>query len=111
MKNEKGANNNGRQNNSRRQFAKILGAGVAGIPLASLLSSLPSHAADAPMVDPAAPAAVALQYMEASDKEGKSCATCTLYQGSEGEAGGGCPLFAGSSVAASAWCSAWVPKA
>ncbi len=97
--------------NSRRRFARMIGAGMVGLPLASLLTSLPSRANDAPLLDAGSDAAKALQYMDVSDKEGKDCSNCTLYQGAAGDAAGACPLFQGSTVAASAWCSAWVPKA
>lgn len=95
----------------RRNFTKMLGASVVAVPVASLVASLPSHADDMPMVDPEAANAVALQYMAESDKEGKTCATCSLYQAIDGKEAGSCPLFQGALVGADAWCSAFVPKA
>lgn len=95
----------------RRNFTKLLGTGVIAVPVASLVASLPSHADDMPMVDPEAPNAAALQYMAESDKEGKTCATCTLYSGAADAEGGPCPLFQGAHVHAAGWCSAYVPKA
>lgn len=92
---------------SRRKFVTYLGAGAVAVPVSAVIGTLPSHAAD--MVDPASGQAVALQYIEVSEMEGKNCLTCTLYQG--GEKSGMCPLFAGSEVAAEAWCSAYTPKA
>ena len=94
---------------NRRKFSKLLGTGAVAIPLASLVNSLPSHAA-APMVDPEAANAKALMYMVESDQEGKTGSNCALYQAA-GDESGGCPLFSGSSVAAGAWCSAYAPKA
>jgi High potential iron-sulfur protein len=41
---------------------------------------------------------------------GQNCKNCQLYQAKGDEKMGGCPLFAGKQVAASAWCSAWVKK-
>jgi len=95
----------------RRNFTKMLGASVVAVPVANLIASLPSHADDMPLVDPEAANAVALQYMAETDKEGKNCASCSLYQAPEGAETGPCPLFQGVHVAANAWCSAYVPKA
>lgn len=99
-------------NPSRRNFNKLLGAGVVAIPASALLSTLPVRADDAPpMVDPESDPAKGLQYIEASEMEGKNCASCVLYQPGEAEGKGICPLFQGSSVGAEAWCSAYAPKA
>jgi hypothetical protein len=95
----------------RRQFVTMMGAGAAVIPISALIGALPSHADELPMIDPASAQAAALQYIEQSDKDGQNCSTCTLYQGEEGSASGGCPLFPGQGVGATAWCSAFVPKA
>jgi len=96
---------------SRRKFNKLLGSGMVALPLSGLVATLPSRADDKPMVDPEAANAKALQFMAESDKEGKSCANCTLYQGADGSESGECPLFGGSVVGAKSWCSAWVAKA
>ena len=93
----------------RRKFNKMLGGSVVGIPLASLVVQLPSHAAD--MVDPDSAQAKALQYIAESDKDGKNCSSCSLYQGEAGADSGPCPLFPGADVHANGWCSAYVPKA
>jgi len=98
------------KNMNRRQFNKMLGAGVVAVPLSGLVAQLPAHADDLPMVDPEAANAIALKYMAQSDKEGKQCGGCSLYQGAAGDASGGCPLFPGAAVGAEAWCSAFVPK-
>jgi hypothetical protein len=95
---------------NRRKFVTFLGAGAAIVPLSALITSLPSHAADAPAVDPASAQAKALQYVTMSEVDGKMCKGCALYSGDEGAEMGGCPLFPGSAVAAEAWCSAFVPK-
>jgi len=94
----------------RRQFVTFLSAGAAAVPLSALITSLPSHAADAPAVDPSSAQAKALQYVAVSEVEGKHCKGCALYTGDDGAEMGGCPLFPGSSVAAEGWCSAFVPK-
>ena len=96
---------------NRRKFNKLLGTGIVAVPLAGVVGTLPSHAADAPMLDPETAQAKALQYMSESDKDGKTCSNCTLYQGTADADGGPCPLFSGSSVASGGWCSAWVAKA
>ena len=95
----------------RRQFVSVLGSrGAIAVPLTAVLGTLPSHAADAPMVDPSSAQATALKYMAASDKDGQNCMSCTLYQGDGGSKAGPCPLFPGASVGAEAWCSAYTPK-
>lgn len=95
---------------SRRKFVSMLGAGATVIPVSALIGSLPSHADDAPLVDPESAQAQALQYVSESEKPDQNCMNCTLYTGAEGDAMGPCPLFPGSAVMAEAWCSAWVPK-
>lgn len=92
---------------SRRKFVAVMGASAVAVPVSALIGTLPSHAAE--MVDPASDQAVALQYIEVSEMEGKNCLNCTLYQGDD--KAGACPLFAGSQVGAEAWCSAYTPKA
>ena len=96
---------------NRRKFNKLLGTGIVAVPLAGVVGTLPSHAADKPLLDPETAQAKALQYMTESDKEGKSCSTCTLYQGAADSEAGPCPLFGENTVSAKAWCSAWVAKA
>ncbi len=95
----------------RRKFVSMMGAGAAVIPVSALVASLPSHADDAPVVDPESAQAQALQYVSESEVADQNCANCTLYTGAEGEAKGPCPLFPGSAVMAAGWCSAYVPKA
>ena len=62
--------------------------------------------------------AVALAYTEdaasakhASFKPGSLCSNCQFYTGAPDAARGPCTLFAGYSVAAKGWCSAWAKKA
>jgi hypothetical protein len=107
--------------NNRRIFLKNLthmavasaAAVAAGIPIAA-------HA-DLPKLDVNDPQAKALGYVEDSSKADKAkfpkhaatqkCNNCQLYQGKPGDAQGGCPLFAGKSVAGAGWCSAYIKKA
>jgi len=98
------------KNNSRRNFNKLIGTGIAVVPLAQLVTSLPALADDSPMVDPESAVAAGLQYKETSEIDDRNCANCALYQAEEGAKAGMCPLFAGSLVGAEAWCSAWVAK-
>ena len=95
----------------RRKFVSMMGAGAAVIPVSALVASLPSHADDAPLVDPESAQAQALQYVSESEKGDQNCESCTLYTGVAGEAQGPCPLFPGSAVHANGWCSAYVAKA
>jgi hypothetical protein len=98
---------------SRRRF-------IAIVPLLGA-AALARAQAPAPLVDPKDPQAMALGYTADATKvdkakypkyaAGQTCASCALYQGTAGGAAGPCPLYAGKSVAAKAWCSAWVKKA
>ncbi|MFT5893675.1 MAG: hypothetical protein ACI8VW_000541 [bacterium] len=94
----------------RRKFVTFLSAGAAVVPLSALITSLPGHAADMPLVDVSSAQAKALQYVEVTPYEGKMCSNCALYSGADDAEMGGCPLFPGASVAADGWCSAYVPK-
>lgn len=94
----------------RRKFITVAAATTVAVPVSAVIGSLPSYAADAPMVDEASDAAKNWEYIAMSDKEGNSCANCALYQGAEGSEAGGCPLFPGSNVAAAGWCKAYAPK-
>ena len=94
----------------RRKFVTYLSAGAAIVPLSALITSLPSHAADAPAVDPTSAQAKALQYAAVSEVEGQICKDCALYSPKKGTTTGACPLFPGSSVPAEAHCSAFVAK-
>jgi len=92
----------------RRKLVTLLGASATVVPVSALVSSLPSHAADAP-VDPESAQAKALSYIAVSDTDGKECGGCALFAGGD-EKKGTCPLFPGSSIPAEALCSAFVPK-
>lgn len=98
------------KNKARRNFNKLIGTGIAAVPLAHLVTSLPAHANDLPMVDIKSPVAVGLKYIEVSEIDNQNCANCALYQAEDGAPTGKCPLFSGSLVGAEAWCSAWAAK-
>lgn len=98
---------------TRRTFIRL-------VPLVSVavFSAEQALAAD---VDPKDPQAVALGYVADASKvdkvkypryaAGQDCANCGLYQGKPADASGPCPLFAGRTVAAKGWCSAYARKA
>lgn len=99
-------------NNNRRKFVTFVGAGAVAVPVSALIGTLPSHAAshsDGEMINPEDPTAAALQYVVESEVDGANCATCALYNGDD--KAGMCPLFQGVKVHATAWCSAYAPKA
>jgi hypothetical protein len=100
---------------TRRQFIQI-------IPTAGLAIGLVGQAqAQASMVDPASPQAVALGYVPDAVKvdaakykqykAGQACNSCALYQGKPGDAQASCALFPGKQVSTKAWCSAYTKKA
>lgn len=87
---------------------------------AALAAAAVSRAQTAPKVLETDPQAVALGYKEDHTKAdkakypkyapGQMCGSCQLYQGPAAGVGS-CALFAGKSVPATAWCSAYVKKA
>ncbi|MBX2823782.1 MAG: high-potential iron-sulfur protein [Gammaproteobacteria bacterium] len=98
---------------SRRRFSGGLAialAGSASIPVTALIATLP-RVASAANVKESAPHAKALRYASRSTKTGQSCSNCTLFESRGSSGAGRCPLFNGETVAAQAWCSAWVPRA
>jgi hypothetical protein len=38
------------------------------------------------------------------------CATCSFFQGADGDAWGGCAMFGRHQVAAAGWCNAWAAR-
>ncbi len=94
----------------RRQLVTFMGASTVAIPVGALLSSMPSHADEAPMVDADSAGAKNWEYVVMSPDESKNCGNCALYQGDPSAKGGPCPLFPGSDVHVTAWCKAYAPK-
>lgn len=95
----------------RRWFLKNASTISVAIPVASVVGSRLAFAADTPMVDEKSAQGIALQYVLASTTEGQACENCTLFQPVAGINGAGtCPLFHGSHVVDTAWCSAYSPK-
>lgn len=115
--------NNNDLRNSRRRALKLIGGGVALIPLASLRTA--AAEGEMPQVAEDDPAALALGYKhnaaevdvakyprKAGDDGAKQkCSSCVLFQGKDGADWGGCSIFPGKQVKAAGWCSAWAPKA
>lgn len=95
---------------NRRKFVAIMGASTVAIPVSALISSLPSYADDAAMLDETSAAAVNWEYKATSEVADNMCGNCALYQGEDDSKGGGCPLFPGSQVASGGWCKAYAPK-
>jgi hypothetical protein len=98
-------------NTSRRSFM------VLSVGIGSSLALSRAAFADDPKLGEADPAAQKLGYRQDAatvDKAafpnfaaGQTCSNCSLYQGSAGDAWGGCVLFGSKQVAARGWCSSW----
>ena len=103
---------------SRRRFlARTVAAAIAA-PLAARMLARAAHAAELPPIPADHATAVALAYTEdaasashPSFKPASLCSNCQFYTGTADAARGPCTLFAGYSVAAKGWCSAWAKKA
>lgn len=102
-------------NQSRRKFMRASLLSIAALPFGASILSRQAFAQTLEPLDPAAPQAQALNYVEiaadASDnaeyKEGNNCSNCMFFQ----EANNGCMLFPNNSVAPEGWCQSWVQKA
>ena len=99
--------------NNRRCLLKL---GVFGLVAAPVLGRL-VLAQDAQQVDENDATAQQMGYKhdasQATDPKREAeqfCENCQLFQGKQGEAWGGCPLFKDQVVNAKGWCTAWVPK-
>lgn len=96
----------------RRWFLKNASTITAAIPVVSVVGSRTAFAADPPMVDEKSAQGMGLKYVVVSTTEGQACENCALFQPVRGADGAGtCPLFQGSHVVDTAWCSAYSPKA
>ena len=102
------------QNPSRRRFliqavvaaaaVPFVASGVIGTAQAQALKPLPADNATAKAL---AYAPDATKVSHPNFKPGSNCANCQFFTA----ATGACTLFAGFSVPAAAWCSAWAKKA
>jgi len=80
----------------------------------------PASATAAGPLDEKSEKAVALGYVTEANRAdgtkyknyaaGQACSNCALFQGQSSDISGACPLFAGNSVAAKGWCSAYTKK-
>lgn len=102
------------QTPSRRRFLIQAVVATAALPLVAsgLIGTVQAQALKPLPLDN--PQAVALKYIadatktkEPTFKPGSNCANCQFFTA----ATGACTLFAGFSVPAAAWCSAWAKKA
>jgi hypothetical protein len=96
---------------TRRRLLRITAISAAAVPLASLVTRT-ADGADAPLIAPTDPAAVAVKYVEdaaqaKSAESGSKCANCALYEGAPDSAQGPCSVFGGKQVKAAGWCTAW----
>src|SRR4051812_30690357 len=96
---------------TRRELLRVSAMSAAAVPLAELFTRT-ADGADAPLIAPTDPAAVAVQYVEDAARaknaeSGSACANCALYEGAAGSAQGPCSVFSGKQVKAAGWCTAW----
>jgi hypothetical protein len=96
---------------SRRALLQRAARGLSLLPLAAA-ALRQVRAAEAPLLSPQDPAAVAVHYVEdaAQAKDataGANCANCSLYDGASGASKGPCSLFPGKLVTAAGWCGSW----
>ena len=96
---------------TRRRLPRVSAMSAAAVPLAALFTRT-ADGADAPLIAPTDPAAVAVQYVEDAAKAkaaepGSKCANCALYEGAPDSTQGGCSVFKGKQVKAAGWCNAW----
>jgi hypothetical protein len=96
---------------TRRRLLRATAISAAAVPLAALVTRT-ADGADAPLIAPTDPAAVAVKYVEDAAQakgaeSGSKCANCALYEGAPDSTQGGCSLFKGKQVKAAGWCNAW----
>jgi len=96
---------------TRRRLLRVSAISAAAVPLGALFTRT-AAGADAPLIAPTDPAAVAVQYVEdaaqaKNAQSGSKCANCALYEGAPDSAQGGCSVFKGKQVKAAGWCNAW----
>lgn len=94
---------------------------IAGVTGAFAYANMNIAASVQEAVREADPQASSLGYKEDASKTdkkkypqhvaGQQCNSCALYQGQAKDSVGICPIFAGKTVTAKGWCSAWAKKA
>lgn len=97
---------------SRRHFLLQAAVIASSLPLLGRMAS--ASAAGLPRLPPGNAQAKALGYVEdegkstnPAHKHGSACSNCQFFT----KATGACALFAGFSVNADGWCTAWAKKA
>jgi len=103
---------------ARRSLLKGALAGLAAIPVVSVITE--ANAAGVAL-DPNDPQAKALGYIvDGSKVDAKAnpmykpeqkCLNCAQFKGAATDASGSCNIFAGKMVAAAGWCKAYAKKA
>ncbi|HKQ12832.1 MAG TPA: high-potential iron-sulfur protein [Steroidobacteraceae bacterium] len=96
---------------TRRRLLRVSAISATAVPLAALFTRT-ARGADAPLIAPTDPAAVAVKYVEdaaqaKSAESGSNCANCALYDGGPDSTQGPCSVFGGKQVKAAGWCTAW----
>jgi hypothetical protein len=106
--------------NNRRRALKLTAGSVIAIPFGGMLAGT-VVAENLPLIAEDDPQAVALQYVADATKATRTdkgdtpgseqtCKNCQLATSTEGDQLP-CQLFAGKSVSAGGWCSAWAKRA
>lgn len=95
------------KNVNRRDFIKLTGSSLIGLTFGG--TALRAYAADE-RLDPADPAAKALQYVHQSAVDGALCANCQFIAEPAGE-WRKCMLFGDKKVNENGWCAAYNKKA
>jgi hypothetical protein len=100
----------------RRRALKFALAGIAAMPLSTLVVQRNAWGGELPHLAEDDPTAKALSYVhDANDapagkrKPGTLCKNCNLIQGQEGE-WRPCSLFPGKAVNENGWCVGWVGR-
>lgn len=97
----------------RRRLLGYVAVGATALPFTALVSFTRHAKADLPRLDEASDQAQRLDYVHEADAEdlagrsnGEYCHNCRYFS-NEQDGWGECPIFRGSLVSASGWCSAW----
>jgi hypothetical protein len=99
----------------RRDFLKCALASAVIIPA---LGAVDARAASLPPLDPNDPVAQSLDFVPDASKvganptfkPGQHCGVCMQFQGRPSDATAGCSIYAGHSVPARGWCSAFAQR-
>lgn len=101
-------------NQNRRDFMRHGLLSLAILPLGAKLAVRPALAQTFPRLNPEAPQARALNYVENAEQarrhsayeKGERCANCLFFQ----EANQNCQLFPQHSVEPEGWCQSWTQR-